>query len=135
MKNKKFLTIKQVDKTIYSKNLLSEYQKLANYNWENDNHRFEVLNDNSQQYHISIDEVIFYLQKLKQQGANFVEINYHTDHQEYEFTGYLLQKSSKEEIEKYSLQEEKYFEALKRVEELENQIKSLKEEYNKNNIL
>jgi len=47
----------------------------------------------------------------------------------------LLQKSSKEEIEKYSLQEEKYFEALKKVEELENQIKSIKEEYNKNNIL
>lgn len=50
---------------------------------------------------IHIDAVIKALEKLKSDGANYVEIMYHCDHHGYVFNGAHIKKATPEEIKEY----------------------------------
>lgn len=77
---------------------------------------------------ISIDRAIETLNKLKELGANYVEIMHHCDHKSYVFTGLEMKKATEEEkearINKLKENEEKAKQL--EIERLERQIAKLK---------
>lgn len=93
----------------------------------------EILNRNDKSWasnvdHIKIDNVIEILEKLKKSDCNYVEIMHHCDHNSYVFNGIQIQKSTPEEIDEHNRNLEKRKDKQKRIEELEKQIRQIKEE-------
>jgi len=78
--------------------------------------------------HIKIDNVIKILDKLKKSGCNYVEIMHHCDHNSYVFNGLEVKESTPEEIENEILKRKKREEKLRRIEELEKEIKKISQE-------
>jgi hypothetical protein len=78
--------------------------------------------------HIKIDNVIEILEKLKKSGCNYVEIMHHCDHNSYVFNGLEVKESTPEDIENELLKEKKRKEKLRRIEELEKEIKKISQE-------
>ena len=54
--------------------------------------------NNNDSYPIKIDKLLSDLNNLKKKGANYVCIDYHTDHITYVIEGLNIQKSNDEEI-------------------------------------
>lgn len=50
---------------------------------------------------IQVEKLIERLQFMKDNGANYVTLFFHEDHQEYEIDSFLIKKSSDEEIKYY----------------------------------
>ena len=78
---------------------------------------------------IKIDEMIETLQSMKSDGANYVEIGYHTDHYSYLINALHIRKATPEEIAK-SEQDEKEsirFHAEEKIKKYEAEIKKLKD--------
>ena len=75
---------------------------------------------------INIDTLIATLQKLKKNGANYVEVFHHTDHRGYNIYGVELREATDEEIIEFKNQQTKSSVLEKKIEELESQLKYLK---------
>lgn len=77
---------------------------------------------------IDIDTAIETLTKLKESGANYVEIMHHCDHNSYVFTGLEMRKATEEEreerLKRLKINEEK--EKQLEIERLERKIAKLK---------
>lgn len=72
---------------------------------------------------VRIDELIEVLQKLKNEGANYAECDFHGDHQELEVTGFTIRLATDAEIDEHYAGREK---AEKKV--LESKIQKLEKE-------
>ncbi len=79
---------------------------------------------------VNIDRVISVLQKLKEEGANYVECNFHEDHQELEVTGYAIRLATDAEITEYYNKQQKLDKDNRdsQILKLEMQLKQLKGE-------
>jgi len=83
---------------------------------------------------IKIDDLIMMLVDLKTLGANYVSIDYHTDHREYELDGQEVRLATQEEIDDH-IRKDKQFQIdfiIKKIEQLdtekflfENKLKSM----------
>lgn len=87
------------------------------------------IGDSDINHPIEIDRLITKLNEFKQQGANFVEIDYHCDHIGYILQGFKIQKSTKEEIAEHLIKKEakKTANKHKRKQELLNELKRLED--------
>ena len=98
----------------------------------NDFHHYDyIINQNgyADGYPIKIDRVIEQLQKMKDAGCNYIEMDYHCDHIGYQFSGFLIEEATAEQIEEF-LNKKKEKEAKeKEIRELRQKIKEL--EYGK----
>jgi len=56
---------------------------------------------------INIDRIIHSLQVAQNNGANYVTLFFHEDHQEYEIESFLIKKSSEDEIEYFNEEKRK----------------------------
>jgi hypothetical protein len=83
---------------------------------------------------INIDTLINNLKKLKKDGANHVEIIYHTDHVGYYLYGYKMELATEDDIkEKLKRDSEiEKFGAEEAIKELYSQIEKLKKEISEN---
>lgn len=79
---------------------------------------------------VKIDEVIKNLQTLKEAGSNYVDIDFHEDHQELEIMGFDVHRMSEKEILEYELSIRKNDSERKQKEisELEAKLQKLKSE-------
>jgi len=79
---------------------------------------------------VKIDEIIKNLQTLKEAGSNYVDIDFHEDHQELEITGFDVHRMSEKEILEYELSIRKNDSERKQKEisELEAKLQKLKSE-------
>ena len=67
---------------------------------EDDNHdEIYVGNTNQVNDPIKIDDLITTLNDLKDKGGNYVSIDYHSDHREYELDGQEIRLATQEEID------------------------------------
>jgi hypothetical protein len=57
---------------------------------------------------IKIDDLIMMLVDLKTLGANYVSIDYHTDHREYELDGQEVRLATQEEIDEHIRKDKQY---------------------------
>jgi len=71
------------------------------------------------------------IQKAEDAGANYIQIDYHCDHEEYEVYGSLLTRASQVEKEKIEQKERisKKLKVLGRIRGLEAEIGKLKREF------
>ncbi len=79
---------------------------------------------------IKIDEMIETLQSFKSDGANYVEIGYHTDHFSYLLNAIKIRKATEEEIKEEEARKgvEEFFEKQQRIQELKKELEELEEE-------
>lgn len=101
-----------------------------------DGHDYKLLtNINHNQHYwaggaqeINIDKLIEILSKLKESGANYVEMLNHVDHHGYVFYGIEMRKATKEEVVKHEEAENKATLISKenRIKELEKELEKLK---------
>jgi len=77
---------------------------------------------------IKIDKVIDILKKLQRNGCNYVEIMFHTDHQNYIFNGLEVTESTPEEIKDHTDEVEKEIEKRGKIEYLYKQIEEIQKE-------
>ena len=77
---------------------------------------------------IKIDEMIETLKSMKSDGANYVEIGYHTDHYSYLINALHIRKATPEEIKKNEEEEKEYLKSKieKKINDFEEEIKKLK---------
>lgn len=87
---------------------------------------------NTEGYPVKIDTMIDLLTYLKNEGANYVELDYHVDHYEYEMTGLNIEVASNDLVKSYestnnekSKLEAEYQEIVKKATELRKQISKL----------
>lgn len=80
---------------------------------------------------ISIEAMKVLIQKAEDAGANYIQIDYHCDHEEYEVYGSLLTRASQVEKEKIEQKERisKKLKVLGRIRGLEAEIGKLKREF------
>lgn len=76
---------------------------------------------------IKIDTLRKYLDTLEANGANYVAIDYHEDHQEYEFDGLHVSIATQEEIDEHikEQQEKEIVEIKNRLSYLSSETKNL----------
>ena len=77
---------------------------------------------------ISIKQLITTLTVLKEAGVTHVELGWHSDHQQYEISGYYIRKSLPIEVEKLTERERIIRERQLKIFKLRNQIKQLESE-------
>lgn len=75
---------------------------------------------------IKIESIINQLQKLKKRGTTHVSINANCDHHGYDIYAFKLNLSTQEEIDEHEKEHKKYLDKKKKIEELEAQIKQIK---------
>jgi len=77
-----------------------------------------------------IDDALQIIQEMKDKGANFIEMDFHCDHQTYLFSGFEIYKASDEEIEKENELKEEANNLLtkKKIKELKEQLDKLNNE-------
>jgi hypothetical protein len=79
-------------------------------------------------YPIKIDRVIEQLQKMKNAGCNYIEMDYHCDHIGYQFSGFLIEEATIDQIEEFlNKKKEKEAERKKQamLRELRQKIKEI----------
>jgi len=72
--------------------------------YENDDEGIDVYPDsytNAESKDIPIEWMKKLIEKAEKAGANYIQIDYHCDHEEYDIYGSLITRKSDEEVEKY----------------------------------
>jgi hypothetical protein len=74
-----------------------------------------------------IDEAIEMLQKMKEKGANYIEIDYHCDHVSYLFSGWEIRLATPEEeaAETDAQKSEQMQQKEEKIKELQKQLREL----------
>lgn len=101
------------------------------YDNENDFILIEKIKDGVKNYSldvepIEIDKLIKHLNKIKEEGANYVGIHYHEDHIGYVIGGYSVSLSTEEEISEYNEIETQRNKKLKAIDILSEELRKLK---------
>ena len=85
-------------------------------------------NTNSDAIDIPIEDMKALIQKAEDAGANYIQIDYHCDHEEYDIYGSLITRPTEEEVAKRVSEEKKIFEKQKQdaIKRLQYQIVQVK---------
>ena len=91
------------------KNLSTEYvyvepQSDLGFDWDS-NDDYEIIEEGNPTWDksmISIEKLKKIVGEFEKQGANYVNVHYHCDHNEVEITGIVFGKSTKEEVDAYN---------------------------------
>jgi len=79
---------------------------------------------------IPIEDIKALIQKAEDAGANYIQIDYHCDHEEYEIYGSHISRKTKKEVDKYnkvkSVSEK--MKKMGKIRALEAELKNLKNE-------
>jgi len=72
------------------------------FNWDSDD-RYEVIQEVNylDGGMVSIENMRKALDEFEKQGANYVNVDFHCDHNEVEVTGVIFRKSTQEEVDFY----------------------------------
>jgi len=99
------------------------------YNWDSDD-RYEVIQEANclEGGMVSIENMRKALDEFEKQGANYVNVDFHCDHNEVEITGVIFGRSTQEEIDARIKQELDRKEAQKKKEiaRLQEEIERIK---------
>lgn len=91
-------------------------------------HIIENKSGRADAYPVKIDRIISILETMKNKGITHVEVDYHTDHIGYQFSGYLIRKSNKIEIIEFEEKHKNFEDKKRRIIELQKQIQSITNE-------
>lgn len=95
----------------------------------NDFHYYDFIisqHGSADGFPIKIDRVIEYLQNMKDSGCNYVEMGYHCDHIGYEFSGFMIEEATPDQIEVFVNEKMAKESKNKEIRELEMKIKELR---------
>jgi ribonuclease HI len=120
-----YIKVKQITDTSIG-NEGEDIRNLFNVPYEDDEEEYNEVHEIGTKYYnpiANIDDAIKALQDAKKEGANFVCIWSHEDHQEIHIESFLIEKLSDEELLKHKQKEEEEKSLLeKRKEEEEKRI-------------
>ena len=123
-KNTIYFTSKEVSEIDHYSDAASE----NGYDWDSDG-RYEVIGDKASTHGgmVSINKMREYLSEMEKNGANYVRIGFHSDHNELEIVGVSYTKSTQEEIDEHLAKEIKVKEARKQasIAELQAEIERI----------
>ncbi len=124
-KNTIYFTSKEVSEIDHYSDAASE----NGYDWDS-NDNYENIGDRASTRGgmVSINKMREYLSKMEKNGANYVRIGFHSDHNELEIVGVSYTKSTQEEIDEHFAKELKLKEARKqaRIAELQAEMDRIK---------
>lgn len=99
------------------------------FNWDS-NDRYEVIEELNylKGGMISIENMRKTLDKFENQGANYVNVDFHCDHNEVEITGIIFSRSTQEEIDAYIKEnlDKKEAQKAKEIARLQAEIERIK---------
>ena len=99
------------------------------FDWHS-NDRYEVIQEVNylEGGMISIENMRKTLDKFEKQGANYVNVDFHCDHNEVEVTGIIFGRSTQEEIDAYIKEEllQKEAKKEKEIARLQSEIERIK---------
>lgn len=108
--------------------------------WDDDDdvfaHEININQDLSRSVPIKIDDLRKLLDKLEKEGCNYVSVDYHRDHIEYDLYGFDIRPATEKQIEDFNAEEkrkkiEKNKVLLEKIEkEKEKLIKQIEEDGN-----
>lgn len=90
----------------------------------------KIGRNNNESYPIQIDTLIGILSELKENGSNYVAIDYHIDHVTYLIEGMKISQSTEGEINKFLEKESKRNHKLEKFLKLKDQLNILSKELN-----
>lgn len=104
-------------KNLETKQFYVEPENDCGFNWDS-NDRYEVIQDANylDGGMVSIENMRKALDEFEKQGANYINVDFHCDHNEVEVTGVIFGKSTQEEIDAYIKEELAQKEAKKEKE-------------------
>ena len=98
------------------------------FNW--DSNRYEVIQETNylEGGMVSIENMRKALDEFEKQGANYVNVDFHCDHNEVEVTGVIFGRSTQEEIDAHIKQEldQKEAQKQKEIARLQAEIERIK---------
>jgi hypothetical protein len=116
-------------KILETKQFYVEPESDLGYDW-NSNDRYEVIQELNylEGGVISIENMRKALDEFEKQGANYVNVDFHCDHNEVEVTGIIYSRSTDEEVASFikSQEEMKEVEKAKHIAKLEAEIERIK---------
>lgn len=92
------------------------------------NQKFEIIevgNSSAYGYIVNIDMFMERLQKMKDQGATHIEMDYHEDHIGYDISAFEVRPSTKEEIESFENAKRAKEEVDRKRADLQRQLREL----------
>lgn len=104
-------------KNLKTKQFYVEPENDCGFNWDS-NDRYEVIQEANylDGGMVSIENMRKALDEFEKQGANYVNVDFHCDHNEVEVTGVIFGKSTQEEVDAYIKEELAQKEAKKEKE-------------------
>ena len=99
------------------------------FNWDS-NDSYEVIQEVNylDGGMVSIENMRKALDEFEKQGANYVNVDFHCDHNEVEVTGVIFRKSSQEEVDNYTKEklDQKDAQKTKEIARLQAEIDRIK---------
>lgn len=116
-------------KNLETKQFYVEPENDCGFNWDS-NDRYEVIQEANylDGGMVSIENMRMVLDEFEKQGANYVNVDFHCDHNEVEITGVIFGKSTQEEIDAYIKEEldQKEAKKTKEIARLQAEIDRIK---------
>lgn len=116
-------------KNLETKQFYVEPENDCGFNWDS-NDRYEVIQEANylDGGMLSIENMRKALDEFEKQGANYVNVDFHCDHNEVEITGVIFGKSTQEEIDAYIKEEldQKEAKKAKEIARLQAEIDRIK---------
>lgn len=116
-------------KNLETKQFYVEPENDCGFNWDS-NDRYEVIQEANylDGGMVSIENMRMALDEFEKQGANYVNVDFHCDHNEVEITGVIFGKSTQEEIDAYIKEEldQKEAKKAKEIARLQAEIDRIK---------
>lgn len=116
-------------KNLETKQFYVEPENDCGFNWDS-NDRYEVIQEANylDGGMVSIENMRKALDEFEKQGANYVNVDFHCDHNEVEVTGVIFGKSTQEEVDAYIKEElaQKEAKKEKEIDRLQAEIDRIK---------
>lgn len=116
-------------KNLETKQFYVEPENDCGFNWDS-NDRYEVIQEANylDGGMVSIENMRKALDEFEKQGANYVNVDFHCDHNEVEVTGVIFRKSTQEEVDAYTKEklDQKDAQKAKEIARLQAEIDRIK---------
>ena len=116
-------------KNLKTKQFYVEPENDHGFNWDS-NDSYEVIQEVNylDGGMVSIENMRKALDEFEKQGANYVNVDFHCDHNEVEVTGVIFRKSTQEEVDNYTKEklDQKDAQKTKEIARLQAEIDRIK---------
>lgn len=116
-------------KNLKTKQFYVEPENDCGFNWDSGD-SYEVIQEVNylDGGMVSIENMRKALDEFEKQGANYVNVDFHCDHNEVEVTGVIFRKSTKEEVDNYTKEklDQKDAQKAKEIARLQTEIDRIK---------